>query len=162
MQKRPHQFVTVRKGRFCNFWMDWCYRLTFLKKRTYNYGSVWSETGVSGRKYELPCKFYIVQDIYYCVAIWSRLFVIVGKRALRFMTRSIIEFSSFFSQISNRWGSNRKEQGSKLNLTKTRRTDSGQYTCIASNGVGQPDSAQITLRVQCKFWSFKIEYTNWH
>lgn len=50
--------------------------------------------------------------------------------------------------ISNRWGSQRKEQGAKLNLTATQRTDSGQYTCIATNGVGQPDSAQITLRVQ--------------
>ena len=65
---------------------------------------------------------------------------------------SIIEFSSFFlPQISNRWGSQRKEQGAKLNLTATQRTDSGQYTCIATNGVGQPDSAQITLRVQCKY-----------
>ena len=65
-----------------------------------------------------------------------------------------IKCFALFPQISNRWGSNRKEYGSKLNLTKTKRTDSGVYTCIATNGVGQPDAAQITLRVQCKlrFW----------
>jgi len=50
--------------------------------------------------------------------------------------------------ISNRWGSNRQEYGSKLYLTKSKRTDSGQYTCIATNQIGNPESAQVTLRVQ--------------
>lgn len=50
--------------------------------------------------------------------------------------------------MSNRWGSNRQEKGSKLNLSNTKRTDTGQYTCVASNGIGQPATSQITLRVQ--------------
>ena len=58
------------------------------------------------------------------------------------------DFGSF--QKSNRWGSNRQEKGSKLNLSHTKRTDTGQYICIASNDIGQPATAQITLRVQCK------------
>ena len=58
------------------------------------------------------------------------------------------DFGSF--QKSNRWGSNRQEKGSKLNLSHTKRTDTGQYICIASNNIGQPATAQITLRVQCK------------
>ena len=58
----------------------------------------------------------------------------------------------FILQISNRWGSNRQEEGSRFVLSRSRRIDSGQYTCIAANGVGQPASAQITLRVQCKLF----------
>ena len=67
----------------------------------------------------------------------------------------------YLFQISNRWGSNRQEYGSKLYLTKSKRTDSGQYTCIATNQIGNPESAQVTLRVQCKylFFTFLFQFT---
>ena len=61
------------------------------------------------------------------------------------------ESNRLFFQMSNRWGSNKQEKGSKLNLRNTKRTDTGQYTCVASNGIGQPATSQITLRVQCKY-----------
>ena len=35
---------------------------------------------------------------------------------------------------------------------------SGVYTCSADNGVGQPDTASITLTVECKYQTFSLAF----
>ena len=34
----------------------------------------------------------------------------------------------------------------------------GVYTCSADNGVGQPDTASITLTVECKYQTFSLAF----
>lgn len=40
--------------------------------------------------------------------------------------------------------------GETLNVPKSKRTDSGVYTCSADNNVGGPRTAQSVVTVQCK------------
>ena len=41
--------------------------------------------------------------------------------------------------------------GGSLTISNIIRDDDGIYTCYASNGVGQPDSASATVTVYCKY-----------
>ena len=40
--------------------------------------------------------------------------------------------------------------------------DAGQYTCEATNGIGDPQRASAYLQVQCKIWFFSISNHSWH
>ena len=39
----------------------------------------------------------------------------------------------------------------KFTITNVNRTDSGEYRCVASNGVGNKTSNAATLDVKCKY-----------
>ena len=43
-----------------------------------------------------------------------------------------------------------------LNMNRVARADGGTYTCTAHNGVGQEDTADIKLVVQCKKQYLKV------
>ena len=47
-----------------------------------------------------------------------------------------------------------------LTLTSVTRHDSGVYTCSANNGVGHPDSAEISLTVQCQYQDYDVSTLN--
>ena len=46
-------------------------------------------------------------------------------------------------------GRNFDDKGEDLFIHKVRSNDSGLITCVASNGVGEPTKASISLIVQC-------------
>ena len=48
------------------------------------------------------------------------------------------------------------ENGKKLNLQNISENHAGRYTCTADNGVGNPVSEDITLKVLCKIFYFKF------
>ena len=105
---------------------------------------------------------FLLKQLSYCILVSLHSDLKLSKKSHSFssfqyetfqfiLSHCAQESNRLFFQMSNRWGSNRQEKGSKLNLRNTKRTDTGQYTCVASNGIGQPATSQITLRVQCKY-----------
>jgi hypothetical protein len=48
------------------------------------------------------------------------------------------------------------ENGKKLNLQNISENHAGRYTCTADNGVGNPVSEDITLKVLCKTFHFQF------
>lgn len=44
------------------------------------------------------------------------------------------------------------DERSKLQFRADNRSMAGKYTCIADNGIAEPASASIDLRIQCKLF----------
>ena len=53
------------------------------------------------------------------------------------------------SQISSNSRISLSDDKKKLTITNVRRTDSGEYRCVANNKIGNDNSSGATLNIQC-------------
>ena len=50
------------------------------------------------------------------------------------------------------------QEGKVLTVTNIKRTDAGQFTCIAYNGFGKPENRTVYVNVTCEY-EFKKKLT---
>ena len=47
-------------------------------------------------------------------------------------------------------GNQKVQEGNSMYIRDVQRSDQGRYRCVASNGVGQDDTADFTINVYCE------------
>ena len=80
----------------------------------------------------------------------------MGKKAfdiLMFLHFQLESLTFIFSQYQMLPSGEKQSYGAVLELLNVTRRDSGLYICEAANGVDNPVSAKIDLKIICKFKS---------
>ena len=70
---------------------------------------------------------------------------------MHFLKEKRAQHNGSASNEFNLYGTS-SENGKKLNLQNISENHAGRYTCTADNGVGNPVSEDITLKVLCKIF----------